>query len=205
MVNWTEHSLSGLNPKTGEVYWRFPWKTGSGMSIATPVLANDHIFVSAFYSGSLLVKLGDDYTSAEKVWQRSGESERKTDALHCVMNTPVIIGEYIYGVDSYGELRCLDFHTGDRIWEDQTAVKRNRWANIHFIQHNDKIWMFNEQGELIISELSPEGFTEISRAKLIDPTKKQLPRGVTWTHPAFANKHVFIRNDNKLICADLSK
>ncbi len=205
VVNWTEHSLSGLNPDTGEVYWRFPWKTGSGMSIATPVLYDDHIFVSAFYSGSLLVKLGDDYSTAEKVWQRSGESERKTDALHCVMNTPIILGEYIYGVDSYGELRCLDFNTGDRIWEDQTAVKRNRWANIHFIKHENKVWMFNEQGELIISELSPLGFKEISRAKLIEPTKKQLPRGVTWTHPAFANKHIFIRNDNKLICANLSK
>lgn len=205
VVNWTEHSLSGLNPETGEVFWRFPWKTGSGMSIATPILHNDHIFVSAFYSGSLLVKLGDDYTSAEKVWQRSGESERKTDALHCVMNTPIILGEYIYGVDSYGELRCLDFNTGDRIWEDQTAVKRNRWANIHFIQHDDKIWMFNEQGELLITELSPEGFKEIDRAFLIAPTKKQLGRGVTWTHPAFANKHIFIRNDKELVCADLSK
>ncbi len=205
VVNWTEHSLSGLNPETGEVFWRFPWKTGSGMSIATPVLSNDHIFVSAFYSGSLLVKLGDDFTTAEKVWQRSGESERKTDALHCVMNTPVILGEYIYGVDSYGELRCLDFNTGDRIWEDQTAVKRNRWANIHFIKHEDKIWMFNEQGELLITELSPEGFKEIDRAFLIAPTKKQLGRGVTWTHPAFANKHIFIRNDNELICADLSE
>jgi len=205
IVNWTEHSLSGLNPETGELYWRFPWKTGSGMSIATPVLYKDHIFVSAFYSGSLLVKLGEDYKTAEKVWQRSGESERKTDALHCVMNTPVIIDDFIYGVDSYGELRCLEFLTGDRVWEDQTAVKRGRWANIHFIQHEDKIWMFNEHGELIISELSPEGYKELSRTKLIEPTKKQLPRGVTWSHPAFANKHVFIRNDNKLVCASLEK
>lgn len=205
VVNWTEHSLSGLNPETGEIFWRFPWETGSGMSIASPVLFNDHIFVSAFYSGSLLVKLGEDYTTAEKVWQRSGESERKTDALHCVINTPVIIDDYIYGVDSYGELRCLEFATGDRVWEDQTAVKRNRWANIHFIQNRDKIWMFNEQGELIISELSPKGFKEISRAKLIEPTKKQHPRGVTWTHPAFANKHIFVRSDDKLVCADLSK
>jgi len=205
IVNWTEHSLSGLNPETGEVYWRFPWKTGSGMSIATPVLYKDHIFVSAFYSGSLLVKLGEDYKTAEKVWQRSGESERKTDALHCVMNTPVIIDDFIYGVDSYGELRCLEFSTGDRVWEDQTAVKRGRWANIHFIQHEDKIWMFNEHGELIITELSPEGFKEISRTKLIETTKKQLPRGVTWSHPAFANKHVYIRNDNKLVCASLEK
>jgi len=204
VVNWTEHSLSGLNPESGEIYWRFPWTTGSGMSIATPVLYRDHIFVSAFYSGSLLVKLGDDYTTAEKVWQRSGESERETDALHCVMNTPVIMDGFIYGVDSYGELRCLDFSTGDRIWEDQTAVKRDRWANIHFIQKGYKTWMFNEHGELLITELSPEGFKEISRAKLIEPTRKQLGRGVTWSHPAFANKHVFIRNDERLVCTDLS-
>ncbi len=205
IVNWTEHSLSGLNADNGEVFWQFPWTTGSGMSIATPVLYDDHIFVSAFYSGSLLVNLSDDYTTAEKVWQRSGESERKTDALHCVMNTPVIIDDFIYGVDSYGELRCLEFSTGDRIWEDQTAVKRNRWANIHFVQNRDKIWMFNEQGELLITELSPNGFNEISRAKLIEPSKKQHPRGVVWTHPAFANKHIFVRNDNKLVCADLRK
>ena len=205
VVNWTENSLSGLDPETGEIYWRFPWTTGSGMSISTPVLYRDHIFVSAFYSGSLLVKLGDDYKSAEKVWQRAGESERETDALHCVMNTPVIRDDFIYGVDSYGELRCLDFHTGDRIWEDLSAVKRDRWANIHFIQQGDRTWMFNEHGELLITELSPEGFREISRASLIEPTRKQLPRGVTWSHPAFANKHVFIRNDERLLCADLSK
>lgn len=205
VVMWTENSLSGLNPETGEIYWRIPWEVGSGMSIATPVLYEDHIFVSAFYSGSLLVKLGEDYTTAEIVWQRSGESERNTDALHCVMNTPVIIDDFIYGVDSYGELRCLEFATGDRIWEDLTAVKKGRWANIHFVQNGDTTWMFNEHGELLISKLSSEGFHEISRAQIIQPTKKQLPRGVTWSHPAFANKHVFIRNDNELISVDLSQ
>ena len=204
VVNWTEHSLSGLDPETGETYWRVPWTTREGMSISTPVLYKDHIFVSAFYNGSLLVKLGDDYTSAEIVWQRCGESDRETDALHCVMNTPVILDDFIYGVDSYGELRCLELSTGDRVWEDLSAVKRDRWANIHFIQKGDKTWMFNEQGELLITELSPAGFKEISRAKLIEPTRKQHPRGVTWSHPAFANKHVFIRNDERLVCGDLS-
>jgi outer membrane protein assembly factor BamB len=204
VVNWTEHSLSGLNPQTGEIFWRIPWSTGMGMSISTPVIYKDHIFVSAFYSGSLLVSLGEDYTTAKKVWQRSGESERNTDALHCVLNTPVIRDDFIYGVDSYGELRCLEFSTGDRIWVDLTAVDPDRWANIHFIQHGDQTWMFNEHGELLITELSPDGFTEISRARLIEPTRKQLGRGVAWSHPAFANRHVFVRNDERLVCADLS-
>ncbi len=67
--------------------------------------------------------------------------------------------------------------------------------------------MFNEKGELIIAKLSPSGFTEISRAKIIEPTRDQLPSrrgGVTWSHPAFANKHVFVRNDKELRCIDLS-
>ncbi len=205
VVIWTAESLSGLNPDTGKIIWQIPWEVGSGMSISTPLLHNDHIFVSCFYSGSLLVKLENNFTTAKIAWQRCGESERKTDALHCVMNTPVIIDNFIYGVDSYGELRCLEFATGNRVWENLNAVNKDRWANIHFVQNEEKTWMFNEHGELIISKLSPEGYKEISRSLVIEPTKKQLPRGVTWSHPAFANKHVFVRNDEKLIRADLSR
>jgi hypothetical protein len=146
--------------------------------------------------------------NAKKVWERAGKNEKRTDALHCCISTPLIRGNYIYGVDSYGELRCLDLYTGDRIWEDLTAVKKARWANIHLIQNGDLTYMFNEHGELIIAKLSPKGFDEISRAKLIEPTTKQLKRkgaGVTWAHPAFAYKHVYIRNDESLVCADLTE
>jgi hypothetical protein len=125
-----------------------------------------------------------------------------------MISTPMIIGEYIYGVDSYGELRCLELLTGDRIWESLEAVPVARWANIHMVQNKDKVWMFNERGELIISKLSPEGFEEISRAKLIAPTTGQLDKrndGVCWSHPAYANKCVFARNDNELVCASLAK
>jgi hypothetical protein len=166
------------------------------------------LFVSSFYDGSMLLKLDEEKLGIKMVWRRQGKSERNTDALHCIMSTPIILGDYIYGVDSYGELRCLDLFTGDRIWEDLTAVKKARWANIYFIQNGDIIYMFNEQGELLTANLSAEGFHEISRAKLIEPTHEQLNRsgeGVTWAHPAFAYKHVFVRSDKELICADLSE
>ncbi len=109
-------------------------------------------------------------------------------------------------MDSHGELRCLDLKTGDRIWEDLTAVPKARWANIHMVRNGDKVWMFNERGELIISRLDPKGFHEISRAKLIEPTTEQLDQrgGVCWSHPAFANRCVYARNDKELVCADLS-
>ena len=65
--------------------------------------------------------------------------------------------------------------------------------------------MFNDQGELIFAQLTPSGFQEFSRAKLIAPTRKQLSRrgGVTWSHPAISDGHIFIRNDKELLCAAL--
>jgi outer membrane protein assembly factor BamB len=208
VVVWTAENLNGLDPVTGKVYWQIPFEVKMGMGVSTPVSYNSYLFVSCFYSGSLLVKLDQNSLTAKKVWARVGESEMKTDALHCVINTPIIKDDFIYGVDSYGEIRCLKLLNGDRVWEDLSVVKKDRWANIHFIEHGDQTWMFNEHGELLITELSPEGLKIISRAKLIEPTKGQLNRkgtGVSWSHPAFANRYVFARNDKQLVCAYLGE
>jgi outer membrane protein assembly factor BamB len=208
-VIWTAERVLGINPETGSIYWQFGFEQKVLVNnIATPVLYKDFLFLSSFFDGSMLIKLDTKKPDARLVWFRGGKNERNTDALHCCMSTPLLKDNFIYGVDSYGELRCLDLLTGDRIWEDLTAVQSARWANIHLIQNGEITYMFNEHGELIIAKLNPKGFHEISRAKLIDPTTEQLSRkgtGVTWAHPAFAYKHVYIRNDKELVCADLSE
>ena len=208
LVCYTGENVVGLDPSTGKVYWKVPFPPKQMViGIATPVYHKGMIFVSNFFDGSMLIKLDDKKLAAEKVWYRVGESEKKTDALHSIISTPYLAGDCIYGVDSYGELRCLKLMTGDRVWESDQAVPRERWATIHFVKHGDDVWMFNEKGELIISRLSPKGFKEISRAKLIKPTTPQLPTrrgGVCWAHPAFADRHAFARNDEEIICASLA-
>ena len=207
LVCWTVERVVGLDPLTGELYWQHPFPPARlSQNITTPVFKNNYLIVSSFFDGSLLLKVNPDKLAVEKVWQRRGPNERNTDSLHCCISTPVLQGDYIYGVDSYGELRCLELHTGDRVWESLDAVPKARWANIHMVQHEDKVWMFNERGELIISRLTPNGYDEISRSKLIEPTQGQLSQrgGVCWSYPAFTYKHVFIRNDETLLCADLS-
>jgi len=212
LVQYTGENVAGLDPQTGKVYWSVPFPPQRMViGIATPVVADDKLFLTNFFDGSLMLRLNRSKQAVKELWRRAGPSEQETEALHSIISTPVMRDGYIYGVGSYGELRCLDAKTGDRVWEDLTAVPRNRWATIHFIERgdaSDRVWMFNEIGELIIAKLSPSGFEEISRAKLIDPTRDQLPSrrgGVTWAHPAFANKHVFARSDEVLLCADLSK
>jgi outer membrane protein assembly factor BamB len=117
-------------------------------------------------------------------------------------------GGYIYGVCSYGQLRCLNADTGERVWETLQATTSGepvRWANAFIVKNADRFFLFNERGDLIIARLSPGGYQEQSRTHLLDPLNKDPGRPVVWSHPAFANRHVYARNDREIVCADLAK
>ncbi|MCP4890103.1 PQQ-like beta-propeller repeat protein [Rubripirellula sp.] len=206
VVCWTGESVSGLNPQTGEVFWNIPMlPRNMPIGVATPIVQGNDLFVSSFYDGSMLIRLDPTQPAAEQRWRRIGESERNTDSLHCMISTPIMKGDFIYGVDSYGELRCLDLKTGDRVWENNTAVPKARWATIHTFRYGDRELLFNDQGELILAELRPDGYREISRTKVLERTRQQLNRrgGVTWAHPAIADGMIYARNDKELVCASL--
>ncbi|WP_164100871.1 outer membrane protein assembly factor BamB family protein [Candidatus Laterigemmans baculatus] len=204
LVCWTGERVVGLAPASGELLWQYPFKPERWpIAIATPVVHADLVFCSEAEQGSLLLRTTEQPLGVEKVWHRRDEDG---PALHALISTPLIIDRYIYGVDSNGILRCLDLKNGEQLWQDDTAVDTQKWATIHMVQNGDRVWMFNEHGELLITKLSPQGFDERSRAYLIDPTTDQLRRreGVTWAHPAYAYRHVFARNDKELVCVDLS-
>jgi outer membrane protein assembly factor BamB len=207
LILWHPESVNSLNPETGEVYWTVPWDIQSALSISTPrTWAKDHLFFTAFYNGSLMLDLSSG--KPVEVWKSKKISEKDTDALHSIISTPVIDGDYIYGVCSYGELRCLKAATGERVWDTLQATtkdnKPTRWANAFLIPNGNRYFIANETGDLIIAKLSPQGYQEISRTHLIDPINSAPGRDVVWSHPAFANRSIYLRNDKELVCADLS-
>lgn len=207
LVCWTGDRITGLDPASGRLYWDHPapWEKWP-IAIATPVLHDDFLVLSESHKGTTVLRLASHEPRAEKVWDRRRDQLEDKKALHSLICTPYVDGDHIYGADSRGILRCLRLDTGVQVWEDGSAVPEDNWAGIHLVRNGDRTWLFNERGELIIARLTPQGFHEISRAKLIDPTLLQLNRrgGVTWSHPAFAYRHVFVRNDEELVCADLS-
>jgi outer membrane protein assembly factor BamB len=207
LVCLTGDRVVGLDVGDGRLLWDYPWPWEKWpIGIATPVLHDDLLLISDAHKGTLILRLSQQDANVEEVWHRRRQDSADGLALHCLNSTPFVDGQYVYGADSRGVLRCLRLDTGEQVWEDRTAVPEDRFATIHLIRNGERIWMFNERGELIISRLTPRGFAELGRAKLIDPTTEQLRRrdGVTWSHPAFAYRHVFARNDKELVCADLS-
>ena len=206
LVCWTGDNVVGLDPATGAVHWQHPFQpTRMVINVATPAYDHGRLLVSSFYDGSLLLELARDALTVRPLWRRLGPDEQHTDSLHAMISTPLVAGEVIYGVDSYGEFRCLETATGERLWESQEVTPKARWSTVHMVQNGAQTWMFNERGELLITRLSNQGVHILSRAKLIAPTRNQLNQrgGVCWAHPAFADRHVFARNDEGLVCASL--
>ena len=166
----------------------------------------NRLFVTSFYNGPRMIEVGDDGRTARVVWKGNSNSERRTDKLHSIMPAPVITDTNIYGIGSYGQLRCLDVNTGERVWETLKATGDGRWWNAFLVPHEDRYFIHNEQGDLIIAELSPAGYKEISRAKLVAATRRLGSQGrtIVWSHPAFAMKSVFARNDEEIVRVNLA-
>ena len=209
LIIWHPLAVSALNPETGEVYWEQPFEVDYNMTVATPVHRGSDLFVTTFYNGPMMLGLNNDRPAAEMVWRGSSNSEILTDGLHAVIGTPIIDGDYIYGFGSYGQLRCLVAATGERVWETQDATsERARWASAFMVQHEDRVFINNDRGDLIIARLTPEGYEELDRTPLIAPTSRPGNRReltyVNWSHPAYANRHIIARNDEEIISASLA-
>ncbi|MFO0938433.1 MAG: PQQ-binding-like beta-propeller repeat protein [Gemmataceae bacterium] len=226
LIIWHAKAVNGLEPETGKLIWTVPFECRASLNVATPrKVEGDRLFLTSFYTGSMLLKVTAD--SASVVWKGLGKGERpqQTTDLNSIMATAAIDGPYAYSVCSYGELRGIDVLTGKRLWATNKATRGSltpanvanrdepsekqpwmeRWAHAFITPHEGHYFLFNEQGELIIAKMSPKGYAEVDRAKLIEPTNKMAGRPVVWTHPAYADKKIFVRNDEKLVCYDLAK
>jgi hypothetical protein len=96
--------------------------------------------------------------------------------------------------------------TGERLWETfaPTSGQSERWGNAFIVKNGDRSFLFSEKGDLIIAKLSAEKYDELSRAHLLDPVNRDPGRPVVWSHPAFANKCVYARNDKEIVCVSLA-
>jgi outer membrane protein assembly factor BamB len=205
IVIWHPHAVTGLNPLDGEPIWTVKWKITADLTVPTPRQQGNRLFLTSFYNGPLMLDMGLDGSTPRILWKGKSNSEIRTDKLHSIISTPWVTPTHIYGVCSYGQLRCLDASTGERIWETFEATGEGRWWNAFIIPHEDRYFLHNEQGDLIIADLSPKGYRELSRAKLVEPTRKVLERMTIWSHPAFAMQSVFARNDKEIVRVNLAE
>ena len=207
LIVWHAGGLAAIEPTSGAIRWERTFRTRLETPIATPVWRTPHLLVSAFFNGSRLYRVGK--STASLLWSGGSDSGVQTDGLHALMNSPVVDGDYIYGICSYGQLRCLRLSTGERVWETQAVTReRARNASAFIVRNGGRYFISNDRGELIIAKLTPGGYEEVDRTQLIRPTSPPGARremgAVHWSHPAYAGQSVFVRNDEEILRASLA-
>ncbi len=205
LIVWDADNLNSLNPKTGQIYWTEKLKPDYGMSIMPPQINDGKLFASGIGPVGALFELDQKKPGAKRVWE--GTTQR---GLASVNSAPVIVDGVIYGTDCKpGIFRAVDVKTGERLWQSTDPISTDgRPANsgTAFVVKTDKhSFIMSETGHLIIADLSREGYKELSRAKILEPTSNAFNRAVVWSHPAFADKCCFARNDKEIVCVSLAE
>lgn len=205
LLIWDADNLNALDPETGNVFWSVPLKPDYGMSIMAPRRSGDLLFASGIGGVAAVVKLDVESPAAEVIWNASSRKE----SVYCANSTPLVVDGVIYGADCHeGSLMAVDLETGKRLWTTfapTTGGRRAGHGTAFLVRQSDRYWIFSETGDLILARLSREGYDEIGRFHVLEPTGEAFGRSVVWSHPAFANRCAYVRNDQELVCVSLAR
>jgi len=209
LIMWTAEHICSLDPATGKVYWQQPFKAtfDDAQIVASPVLRDDQLLcMGAWFRGSAMISLDPEKPTATLKW-------RTRKAPTTTFGTPWFPrGKHVYASLGGGGFGCFLAENGDEVWStfDYTG-ERNGTAHITPLGEGasdgsgGRALLFNQKGQLILVKLSPEGHQEIGRCLLVEATAGYRPQGpIAWSHPAYANRSVYARNDRELVCASLA-
>jgi outer membrane protein assembly factor BamB len=188
LAYFTPRHIVGLNPETGRVVWQVPFEGITyDVSISDVVVASGVLLASNYWSGSKAIRLDDKGANPRVVWEGR--------ELSLLMSTPLVKGGYFYALDRFRGVKCIEAKTGTVLWENWHVTPRgsNPHASLVWIG-DDRALILTTPGELVLADLKPAGYRELARVPVV---------GRTWAHPAFAQKCVFARSDEEIVCVPL--
>jgi outer membrane protein assembly factor BamB len=193
----TAKGLIGVAAANGKFLWRYDRPAnGMGINCSTPLYHDGRVFAaSAYGAGGGLVKLskdGNDGIKAEEVW-----FSRNIENHH---GGVVLVDGCLFGANggnSGGYPVCLDFQTGEVLWNERDSDKR-RVKKGSVAVADGRIYYRTEDGAVVLIEPSRKEYLERSRFEQLDRTS--VP---AWAHPVIANGKLYIRDQDTLLCYDV--
>ncbi len=199
LIVWMRQSVTSLNPTNGAVFWREPTVSGGspGISaVSTPVIDGSRLLVSGW-----MFDLDPTKPAAKVLWPDTPSGTRR---ILSDTSTPYIRDGFVYSPRSGGTFVCLEEATGREVWQTNVVTHLARGACVHVTPIGASQYLFTDQGDWIHADLSPAGYRELGRVHLIDPTSPLFQEKFVWAAPAFANRNLYVRNDEELRCFSLS-
>ena len=150
---------------------------------------NNILFVSSAYkAGSRAIRLRKEggATHAEELWF--------TNRVRFMFLNALRIGEMVYGTSGdFGPafLTALNLRTGQQAWQHRG------FGRASLIYADGKTIIMDEDGDLALARLAPEGATVLSQAKIFETT--------SWTVPTLVDGTLYARDREKIVALSVGE
>ena len=182
--------IIGVNPINGELLWSHPHYTGYGLAISMPVWGEDNLlFLSSSYGGGsrvLHLSQTGGKTRVEQVWHSS--------RIRIHFGSILRIGDYIYGSsghDGPAPLTAVEVKTGKIAWQSRDFAKAS------FILADGKLIILDEDGNLGLATVSPQGLKVHSKVELLTRN--------AWTIPTLVGTRLYVRDRKNIMALELGQ
>jgi outer membrane protein assembly factor BamB len=166
-----------------------------GINCSTPLYQNGLVFAaSAYDNGGGLVKLSKEpnggITATEVYF---------TNRMQNHHGGMIVVDGYLYGANggnSGGALVCLDFQTGNVMWDERRSERKTPKGSLAFA--DGRLYYRLEDGAMLLIEPSAKEYIE--RGRFVQPERTKQP---AWAHPVIANGKLYLRDQDALFCYDV--
>lgn len=189
-IQLTEKSLASLDPASGKVLWRTD-RPGKVAVIPTPVVFGNLVYTTSGYGvgcSCFEIKKDGDKWNVKELY-----ANKTLDNHH---GGVIRLGPNVFGhADSKG-WTCQDIATGKALWQDKSFRKGSIcYADNRFIIRGEE-----GAGSVALIEASVDGYKEHGR---FDPPHRSEVKN-TWAHPVVSEGKLYIRDQDTLLCFDIS-
>jgi outer membrane protein assembly factor BamB len=196
-VQITQKALVGIAASDGKFLWRYDRPANShGINCSTPIYHEGLVFAaSAYGAGGGLVKLSKDANSGVKAEEIYLSKKMQNHHGGVILFDGCLYGAN--GGNEGGSLVCLDFNTGNVLWDQRDSGDR-RVPKGSVALADGRLYYRTEKGTMLLIEPNPKQYVE--RGRFDQPDRSQQP---AWTHPVIANGKLYLRDQDVLLCYDV--
>lgn len=194
-IQMVGRGLVGVSAATGQILWHYNRIANGTANIPTPVVDGDHVFGSTGYGdgGSALLKLSwtGDGVNAEEVYYKSSKELQNHHGGMILVDGKIYLGNG----HNNGFPQCVDLKSGEVLWDKSRGAGSGSAAITYADGH---LFFRYEDHVMALIEADPDGY------QLKGSFKIDSSNGKSWPHPVIQNGKLYLRDQDELLCYDVS-
>jgi outer membrane protein assembly factor BamB len=185
------HHIGGYDLRSGKEVWKL--NGGGDIPVPTPIISNDLIFITGAHG-----KLSPIYAirpdAKGDITLPTNETTNRFIAWSTrrggnYMQTPIVVGEYLFGCKDNGVVTCFTAKTGEKHFSERLSTGRDGFTASP-IAADGKIYYTSEDGKVFVLRAGPK-FELLATNRLGEPCMAT---------PALSAGELFFRTRRHLTC-----